>query len=265
MNSLYNYCSNTIDGHIHLFDCNGPLSWTKDKKYTILIGFMDVDWHNVDLYTKKNVLEYYDNYINNVQKKTNTILLATGTTAEQAISVYNKYPDVIKGFGEFKCYDEALGETVEYGDLEWIRPVLLFNLDKNLPVYIHFDLDTKTHINQLKSLLTQFNTMPIVLCHCGMPVDATPEKLDKIFATVLGLLNDFNNLYIDISYTATNYFLTNSNKLCMLQGRAFFGSDINPILRRNHGTSAVAIEYNKLNKLNNIMNGDIVLRKLFNI
>jgi hypothetical protein len=194
-------------------------------------------------------------------------LLATGIDAATIIKLYKKYPQFIKGFGELKCYDRWKEGELPYGNLEWIRPILEFNKALNLPVYIHFNLDSIDHRNELEDLLKQYSSMPIVLCHAGM-VDNKSIN-DEIHMFVLELLKTYNNLYVDLSTLKTRgYYLYNTNKLLQLPvNRVIIGSDINPIakevLSNPEGFSKQC--YAQLNKLSKFASYQSNIDKLFNV
>lgn len=273
MKHLYeSLISPTMDGHIHLFDHRGPLVWKMPKQIKTVVGFMDIVFSHLDLYkTSRQVEEYYTNYIMGDKGKCEEILLATGTTAEQAINVYKKFPRVIKGFGEFKCYDEYIngetGETIKlpFGNLDWIYPVFNFDITLKLPIYIHYDIRGQKRYNDLDELLSQYPDIPVVLCHCGMS-DRNKDN-NESYIKVLDLMSKHPNLYVDISYTAMNFFLENPQKIFMLPPqRVILGSDINPVLRKSKGPIGVENEYTKFNKISGFVPGnDKTICGLFNI
>ena len=103
MISLSAYCSqNTIDGHIHLFDKDGCIV-VPDMN---CVGFCDIEPKYIDQY--QNTIPYYDSFIKN-NYKDSIILLATSVDPSNMIEIHKKWPDIIKGFGEVKCYKEWKG------------------------------------------------------------------------------------------------------------------------------------------------------------
>lgn len=262
----------TCDGHIHLFDYRGEMVWKMPKQFQTIVGFMDIVFSQPEMYkTSKQVVGYYENYFNTHTPKCNEIILATGTTAKQAIDVYKRFPKQIKGFGEFKCYDKYInaktGEEIqlEFGNLDWIRPVFEFDMALKLPIYIHFDLRNKTRVKELTELLEDFPMVPVVLCHCGM--SKRNKDNDETFINVCGLMSEFQNLYVDISYDALNYFIVNQNKLLQLPpNRIFIGSDINLSMKKLKGPMDIENEYKKMMSVSRLIpNNDINIKTLFKI
>lgn len=260
------------DGHIHLFDHRGILKWKKPENIQTMVGFMDIIFANEDEYkTSEQVVGMYQNFFDTHTPKCNEVILATGLTAKQAIDVYLKFPDKIKGFGEFKCYDKFTdhnnNDTVvklNYGNLEWVRPVFTFDLPLQLPIYIHYRMNTDKNIRELDELLTDFPTIPVILCHCGLKESG---DIDLTYFALLNLMSKHPNLYVDITYTAIDYFIGNPNKLLSLPpDRIFTGSDINGKLKEYYGQKGIENEYKKFNKIFQYMpQSDTVIKKLFKL
>lgn len=256
-----------IDGHVHLFDHNGIIDQTLINKSYKCVCFADITFRYHSEYDGEKVIKYYDDFIYNHYDPQKHILLATGIDANTIIKLYKKYPQFIKGFGELKCYDRWKEGELPYGNLEWIKPVLDFNRSLNLPVYIHFNLDTIERRVEFEELLKQYSTMPIVLCHAGM-VDKASTNTD-IHMFVLNLLNIYNNLYVDLSFLKTQrFYINNVNRLLQLPvDRVIIGSDINPIIKEvlpNPNRYSKHC-YSNLNKLTNILKCQNTIYKLFNI
>ena len=260
MESLKKYLTNNSecwDGHIHLFDHSGIIYNYIDlpKNITKFVGFMDIDFENIDKYEHNMVISYYDDFINNHYNKDNTILLATGKDCETMIDIYNKYPNIIKGFGELKCYsyynDDDKKIELPYGNLDWIRPLCEFNKALKLPIYIHWYVYDDDRKNQLDNLLTEYSSIPFVLCHCGL----SPFKnFDKQFEYITSLILKHSNLYVDISYSAAKYFNTRLNHISILKGKCFLGTDLNincckskkynPYIQMFNNLSCLKLDYN---------------------
>ena len=68
------------------------------------------------------MIDLYDEFINKCYDPYKHILLATGENSKDIISIYERYPNIIKGFGELKCYDSYKDIKLPYSDLEWIKP-----------------------------------------------------------------------------------------------------------------------------------------------
>lgn len=234
MKTLYEYCSDPqciIDGHIHLFDYRGVL----DSKYIIsdnCIGFMDIEMNNLDKYGDSEVEKYYDDFITNHYDPSKHILLATGVSSEQMINLHKKYPDIIKGFGEIKCYGECKTGELPYYNLDWFTDLLEYNKQYNLPVYIHYDIKSMLKLKDIEELVQKYPFTPFVLCHCGIPKewkycdDAKSQAL--FYATICNAVTEHGNLYVDISYTATDFLNCHEDLLKFLpKNKILIGTDIN--------------------------------------
>lgn len=230
MRTLKTYLSNeTIDGHIHLFDHTGIIGNHKRLTNHKCVGFMDVDFMKLDQYDHEKVMGYYDTYIRK-HRNPDTILLATGTDCDTMIDLYLTYPDTIKGFGEIKCYsyyNDDSGRSIDlpYGNLNWIRPLCDFDRELKLPIFLHWYVFDDMRRDELDRLLTDYPSIPFVLCHCGL----SPFKdYQNQYEYVVGLILKHNNLYVDISFDAMEFFIENPDRMRVLNGRCFLGSDLNP-------------------------------------
>lgn len=268
MQTLSQYITQTrIDGHIHLFDHSGVIDTSLINTSYKCVCFADIAFRYLSKYKGDSIIKYYDDFIHNHYDPQKHILLATGIDAATIIKLYKKYPQFIKGFGELKCYDRWKEGELPYGNLEWIRPVLEFNKALNLPVYIHFNLDSTDHRNEFEDLLKQYSSIPIVLCHAGMVGNKSIN--DEIHMFVLELLKTYNNLYVDLSTLKTRgYYLSNTNKLLQLPvNRVIIGSDINPIAKEVLPNPERFSKqcYAQLNKLSKFASYQSNIDKLFNV
>lgn len=267
MKSLYTYLDNkekeTWDGHIHLF--NSVKSLPKDTRYEKMVGFMDLEYDRKNL----NVRKSYDNYIEN-ELNDNVILLATATNIDDIKSIYEKHNKVIKGFGELKCYDEYRGEKVPYKKIGFVRQVCKFSKEHGcLPVYLHWDLKSKSDIDKLQGVLKTYPEVPLVLCHCGM----CEGNQSYAFTQVCLLMQQYKNLWVDISYKAVVFFQSHIMLLNQLDwSRVILGSDINNKIFVNHKdegerTTYINGIYNSVDILHNYMKGSFSnkenIKKLF--
>lgn len=219
------------DGHIHLFNHKKLLPNTELLQYSHCVGFMDLelDVENID------VISAYDNYIENSYNPENTILLATALNINDIKSIYNKYPEIIKGFGELKCYDTYKDLKVPYKKISFVRQVCKFSKEiGNLPVYLHWEINDHVDCKKLEKLLSDFPTVPIVLCHCGM----NGINNDHACIQAQNLQRKYSNLWLDISYTALEHFNNNLIQLSIYdKDRLIFGSDVNnKLFGENHDT-----------------------------
>lgn len=252
--SLYEYileAENSVisewDGHEHLFNHKTPLP--KNYDFECRVGFMDIEYDDI---SNINVLDAYTNYIKNHYNKKTDILLATGITIEDIKSVYEKYPKIIKGFGELKCYDMYGDEKMPYKKIKLVRDVLkLSNDNGQLPVYVHWELNTPSDVEHIENVLKAYPCVPLVLCHAGM----NENNRDFAFAEAKRLQNTYSNLWLDISWDAAEYF---SNNLMLLNtlilDRIILGTDINNCIFKEDGMHKDRDWLWGLNKFNEIKN-----------
>lgn len=264
MKSLYDtiIANNTIDGHIHLFDHSGVIDSSLIDTSKRCVCFADISFRYIEKYKGDGMIAIYDEFINKCYNPSQHILLATGENAKDIIAIYERYPDKIKGFGELKCYSDYMHGKLPYGNLDWIRPVLDYNKDLGLPVYIHCNLNSKDRINKFEDLLKEYS-FPIVLCHCGMYDDCDNDNIHK---TIIDLMNSYDNLYVDISYTASDFYIKNINKLLELNSsKVIIGTDVNPAIGRVIDDPIEHINelYDKFNRLNKLGNFNYNIKKLF--
>ena len=259
MISLSHYISNAtkIDGHIHLFDHTGILKSIPEADK--VIGFMDIDIDNLDAYEHNDVIGYYDNYIQNAYNN-NVTLLATGKDVQTMIDLYNKYPTVIKGFGELKCYSRyKTHKNLPWGNLTWFDELCKFNEDKKLPIFIHWYVFNKSRQEQLHQLLLKYPTIPFVLCHCGM---SPFRNYKRQYAYVCDLLLKHNNLYVDISYKPLTFFVKHPEYAHTLINKCIIGTDLNIKAVENESGKKYIDSFNKLNNMS--LNYEITVKKIFN-
>ena len=246
--------SRVSDGHVHLFNHEStvPISHTKT-----IVGFEDIEFRSLDQYTNGQTLEHYDNYIAN-NNLDGIILCATGIDTKTIIDTHKKYPDIIRGFGELKCYAETKhGVKLPYNNLDWVETIVRYSswLDHPLPVIIHYNIDDKSKIVELDGLLSNelYNNVPIVLCHCGMPGHEYDSNIsdDNIFNIIVDLQKAHSNLWIDISYSGLDYIYNNPHKLPLLDPkRIYLGSDINPVIYRlGESDEYISDAYNKISSI----------------
>lgn len=267
MKDLYSYLNNiekeSWDGHIHLFNSAKILSI--NTPYKKMVGFMDLEYNRKNLNVKKSYDNYIEKYINN-----SVILLATATNIEDIKSIYEKHSKVIKGFGELKCYDEYRGEKVPYKKISFVRQVCKFSKTNGcLPVYVHWDINTPRDVEKIQGVLKTYPEVPLVLCHCGM----SNENHSYAFTQVSQMMKLYRNLWVDISYTAVNFFKDRLMLLNQLDwNRVILGSDMNNKIFVNHKDEAertIYINgiYNSIDILHNYMKGSFSneenIKKLF--
>lgn len=255
-----------IDGHIHLFDHAGHIDMGLIKPSKKCVCFADIAFRYWDMYKQGEIIGYYDDFIKNHFDPTKHILLATGITSNEMISIYKKYPQFIKGFGELKCYSKWKGGRLPYGDLKWIRPLLEFNKGPKLPVYIHFNLDTQPNRKKFEELVADYGMFPIVLCHAGM---VEGKDNDLIHGFIRDLLSRYSNLYIDISTNKTReFYIQNPGKMLELGHRnIIIGTDINPIIKDviKNPIQFTRACYSQVKKLNTYGNFTSAINTIFKL
>lgn len=221
----------TIDGHIHLFSHRGLC---KDSAAGVRVGFIDIEYDHIKDY--KDVVALYDQYLPQLK---NDIVLASGTDIETIKSIYKKHSDQIQGFGELKLYDSFKDEKLNYKKISLAREVVKFSSEQItiLPVYIHYELTNHQEIKNLDKLLTDYPTVPVVLCHCGM----NEENKEFAYGTTKRLMSEHGNLWVDVSWAAGEFFAQNPMLLTQLdRDRVIWGSDFSPRLKAHGYISATA-------------------------
>lgn len=228
------------DAHIHLFDgVESDLSLMIPGS-ELTVAFADIRYREPESYVNGSTLKAYEKFIKKdyPKVKDRLILLSTASSAEEAISIYNKHKDAIKGFGEFKCYGfyrmgkfNGTQETVKlpYGNLDWLEPLFEFDSSKKLPIYIHYSIYDSKRVKKLEDVLERYPDIPFVLCHCGMgnkrDKNSTLDELSR-------LMKDHQNLWVDISFAAMDIFVTDRNAIHKLPSdRLLIGSDFNPVIK----------------------------------
>lgn len=244
----------TIDGHIHLFSHRGSLK--EEPEELLLIGFPDLELDHPDKY--KDMVSLYKNY------KGNALLGATGLTVEEIRRVYEEMPERIVAFGELKLYNEFAGEPVPYKRISTARRICSFSRQVGcLPVYIHYELTNTQETEAFRKLLADYSDVPIILCHCGM------NETNQSFAynATQKLARECGNLWIDLSWSAAEWFGANPMMLLQLPGdRIFWGSDRSPLLEASkHKSMTVEDIYKYQKDIRPYVRSDANLKKLFHL
>lgn len=272
----------TIDSHIHLFDHSETLYniYEIPKRFTKMVCFSDIRFADEDEY--RDMLPIYDKFIEEKYDKEKHILLATGLTSQSAIEVHKKYPEIIRGFGEFKLYDrhtryDGKVTPLKHHNLDILDGLLEYNEQFKLPIYVHFNLYNETDFDEFESKLRKYPSQPIVLCHFGM-IEGNEDKNKYISSKLKSLHKKYSNLWFDLSYTAIDYFLKNRLELLGFDvARIILGSDLNPVIKSLHQKKKEAgikiipyreyiqNEYNKVKDIGNLYPFDKNTKKLFNI
>lgn len=274
MKSLYNIILESqsnlkmIDGHVHLFDSNETIINEYEKlSFDKSVGFIDIEPNKLAEY--KNVIPVYDDFIKKYYDKNKHVLLASGIEYDNIIKLYEKYPNIIRGFGEIKCYDYFKGNKIGTKKISLIKQLCEYSKDHgNLPIYIHYSLITDKYMKIFENLLKSFPTIPIVLCHCGMTnFKEYPNnfiyKNNQIYNKLVEFVKTYPNLWLDISYDAMDYFVNNIFEIFNLDlNRIILGTDLNPVSYKNKNYASHV--KGNFNVLNTYINNEKNLNKLFN-
>lgn len=227
------------DAHTHLFDGVDSCPDLILPQSKLTVAFADIRFADPESYADGMTSKAYDRFISEdyPELKDRLILLSTAPSAEEAIKICEDHKDVIKGFGEFKCYDSYRTgkfkgtqetEKLDYGNLKWVEPVLEYN-HKNMPVYIHYSIYDEERVKGLSKTLERYPDTPFVLCHCGM---GTKRDKSSTLDELSSLMSRYGNLWTDISFSALDKFVSDRNAIDRLQkDRVLIGSDLNPVVK----------------------------------
>lgn len=235
LNLFLNYLNlpkDTADAHIHLFDHTGYLEEYNPefKPDHLIVGFPDIVLKEMEEYEGDKLVDMYKDYIEN-HDMTNIFLLATGVNVPDIIKVHKAFPDVIKGFGELKCYKSYEGDPLKTKNEDFVKKLCDYDmsLEHPMPIYIHWALDSKDSIETFENILRAYPQLKFVLCHCGMLFCFNQEDLDATCRLLKDWMQKYNNLWLDISYAASAYFRNNPNMILSFPAsRIVCGSDVNP-------------------------------------
>lgn len=261
MISLVDYLSKPkIDGHMHPFDHTG---YVKKPLFTpYAVGFPDMIMKQPEKYT--NMVELYKKYMDKCPWV--KYWCATGLDLENVKNVYYAFPNIIKGFGELKLYGENKKVTKNHKDIKFAEEVCNFSRSVgNLPVYIHYELTNQKEVDALKNLLSEYFSVPIILCHLGM----NKENHEFAWKNVVELMRDYSNLYTDISWSGAKWIANHPEKILQLPiNRCIYGSDLNvkikELLDKGEAKSFPLSELQKEFDVNNVyFNSDKVIKYLF--
>lgn len=247
----------TVDAHIHLFNVKNPIKY--NSNYDKLVGFMDIEYD-----TKGDEVAAYDWFIEKYYDKNKHILLATASSPENVIKIFEKHKNVIKGFGELKLYDKYQDKEVPYKKISILRSVCKLSTDNgNLPVYVHWELTNDRDVKSLENTLKAYPSVPIVLCHCGM--NGENDEFSMWQCQKLSYM--YSNLWLDISYKSLDYFTLNPLKLYNLpMDRMIIGSDLNnKIFGPNHTDQEISSVESKVTQLRSIIPSDKNISSLFRL
>lgn len=267
MKTLWNYINsiNTYDydAHIHLFDHENTIFDIYTPKTKYLIGFADIDLNDINKYNGK-MLDLYKNYIDKYYND-NQILLATAMNVEEIISIYEAFPNIIKGFGELKMYNSYMGKDLPYKKISFLKKLCSYICKFNLstPIYIHYSLTNDKDVQMIGNILKAYPNVKIVLCHCGMKKN---NNNDFSYYSVINLMEKYSNLYVDISCVGLYYFSKNPYKITNLDtNRVLLGTDFNIKYFEHENDVTMKDEeiYNNILVLNKFVNSDHNVKKLF--
>ena len=257
MISLSNYLQQipTVDGHIHLFNytdfVESPLKFDKQ------VCFMDVEFDK-----EGNAEEAYDRFIKEKYNSRKHILLCTAQDPADIASIFKNHKNSFQGFGELKLYDKYQDQEVPYKKISYLRTICKLSAENgNLPVYVHWELTSDSHIKFFENVLKSYPQVPIVLCHCGM----NGENNADAYYQCQRLAQTYDNLWLDISYVALDYFAKEPMKLCNLpMNKLIVGSDLNnKIFGPNHVPEDIEHISRNLDVVRSHINSDKNICNLF--
>lgn len=242
------------DGHYHAFSHRGV---NEISVTNLHVGFADIELDCLDEY--KDIPGMYDKMM--PKCKHIGIWLATGMTIGDIKEIYKRHPDLIRGFGELKLYDEYAGKPLKYKRISFAREVCKFSEEcGNLPVYIHYELNDPDNVRTFDRLLRDFPDVPIVLCHCGM----SKKNADFAFNSAKKLAYEHGNCWLDISWDAAAYLSKNPLLLTQLPGdRVFWGSDFSKRMTVKNPRYGVSGTLNQLSNIKKYISSDQNIRRLF--
>lgn len=261
MQNLYQYLSSTtfnksiIDCHVHLF---GNKTIHKYPYNSIENYFCMVE--NSIRYPNRKLVDDFEMFINYNEKSSNR-LLCVGNTAEETLSIYNKYSGHFVGFGEIKCYKRAICSDNVLREI-YDTSILNAVINKGLPVFIHWDLDGK-HDEELYNIIKNNSNTTFVLCHCGIN---SLNNVHSAFETAIYFQSKLPNLWLSISWDALDFFVddsysVNDRQLSLIPNpcQVLVGTDFNPEMPKNK----LKTRYNKFIKIYNKFDIPMNLNNLF--
>lgn len=251
-----------IDSHIHTFNHKKPINLPENYDYDIKICFMDIEYDDIQ---NINFTDSYKNYIESSHNEKD-ILLATGKNIEDIKQLLEKFPNMFKGFGELKLYDNYNGKRINNKKISFLKEVCqLSSKNGNLPIYVHWELDGESDVKKIKSVLEKYPNIPIILCHCGFSKNDDLKSYSYI--QICQLMKSYDNLWVDISYEALDYFSKNILKLFNLQlNRVIVGTDINnKLLNKENCQDLINIILDKSNIIRSYINSDKNTEELFKL
>lgn len=243
------------DGHFHAFSHRGV---NETSSAALRVGFADIEFDHLDEY--KDIPGMYDKMMPKCERI--GAWLATGLTIDDIKEIYKRHPDLIKGFGELKLYDEYAGKPLNYKRISFAHEVCRFSEECGyLPVYIHYELNEPVNVRAFDKLLRDHPDVPIVLCHCGI----SEKNTEFAFNAAKKLAYDHGNCWLDVSWDAAAYLSKNPLLLTQLPvDRVFWGSDFNnralTYKKPRYNKSDIA---NQLSTIKKYIDSDRNIRNLF--
>lgn len=254
-----------IDSHIHTFNHKETITIPEnyDYDYDKKVCFIDIEYDDLK---NIDILKSYDNYITSDDFNENDILLATGANINDIKTLLEKYRHIFKGFGELKLYDNYNGRKINNKKISFLKEVCqLSSKNGNLPIYVHWELDSESDVKKIKSVLEKYPNIPIILCHCGFSKNDDLKSYSYI--QICQLMRCYDNLWVDISYEALDYFSKNILKLFNLQlNRVIVGTDINnKLLNKENCQDLINTILDKSNIIRSYINSDKNTEELFKL
>ena len=185
----------------------------------------------------------YDSFNQFFKLESNDYILGFSKDRDELIEMLND--DRFSGYGEFICdktYEDENEKIVREKNTFLARTALKRT---KKPVYIHWDIN-KDNINDLIRFISTYKDNKIVLCHCGMTRYLKGNEQFAYECCAL-LTKRFDNLYLDISWHAQEFFLDNIDSLMSLRkDRILCGTD-------NSDRDKVSSSNDRKDKLNRLL------------
>lgn len=231
MQNLIDYLTTPhIDGHIHLFsdrrDDQGNLIILPTNLIPVqFVGFPDIEFDH----ECKTILPQYEEFLYRYERVCRARLprlLATSRIYDEIPLICEKYCAEIMGIGELKMYNTYNGQHVGRHDLSQLDDLMVWNNGK-YPVYIHYDIVSHSDIRSFEKFTEINSSTNIVLCHCGISNDVS--NVNTVLSVIPIWLRQYNNLYVDLTWGAAQYFSRRPNRVKELpSNKLILGSDMSP-------------------------------------
>ena len=207
---------NRVDCHVNLVGINSK------KEYP---GFADgsIAMVNNDLmYSDTPLLPYIDElYQIKNDSHIDFHIALIGKDADELATICEKYP--AEFIGEVKCYKHFITKEKHEEHYFSDTSIALDERFIDIPMFVHVDLINEEAQKILEDILSVNLDRPIILCHCG--INKLDDK-DSAFERAINLQHKYNNLWLEISWSALFYIKDDHRKMSRIDtDRVLFGTD----------------------------------------